>query len=80
MDESQAQLLAAAIGGETWQSGGGIWLVIVHRADGAVVVFSGDTVCEYENDAAFDESRAKCSILLSAPQPNRLRRGARHSE
>jgi len=65
MNEKQAFLLAKCLGGEPWQSGGEIWVVTVHRADGAIVVFSGDAVCEYEDEAAFDEGRAKSSILLA---------------
>lgn len=34
MDEQQATAVAEALGGETWQSGGGMWLVIVRRTDG----------------------------------------------
>lgn len=65
MNESQAEALAVAIGGEAWQSGGGIWLVSVKRADNSLVVFSGDAVCEYECEEAFEEGRAKASILLT---------------
>jgi len=65
MNEIQAEALAIAIGGEAWQSGGNIWLVTVHRADGALVVFSGDAVCEYETEEAFDQGRQRSSILLA---------------
>lgn len=64
MTEKQAETLAAIVGGEAWQSGGGVWLVTVNRDDGRLVVFSGDSVCEYESDDAFDEGRASNTILL----------------
>lgn len=65
MNESQAETLAAIMGGEAWQSGGGIWLVTVNREDGRLVVFSGDAVCEYESEEAFDEGRSSNEIALN---------------
>lgn len=64
MTEAQANKLANIVGGEAWQSGGGIWLVTLNREDGALVVFSGDAVCEYESEEAFEESRASKIISL----------------
>lgn len=65
MSEAQAISLAAIIGGEPWQSGGDIWLVLLTREDGAVVVFSGDAVCEYENLVAFENGEASGMIRLA---------------
>lgn len=64
MSEEQAVALAAATGGEAWQSGGDIWLVILRRRDGALVIFSGDAVCEYADEAAFEASQARSMIVL----------------
>jgi hypothetical protein len=64
MDEARATSVADALGGEAWQSGGGIWLVLVRRPDGHVVVFSDESVCEYENQDAFDEARATTTVML----------------
>jgi hypothetical protein len=64
MDEQRAEQLAAAVGGEAWQSGGGMWLVVLERPDGALVVFSGDAVCEYPDWEAFDQSDAAAMITL----------------
>jgi len=72
MDERTAEQLAAIVGGEAWQSGGGIWLVTVTRDDGSLVVFSGDAVCEYENDEAFDAGQAAKTILLTIPETEDL--------
>ncbi|HKQ49896.1 MAG TPA: hypothetical protein VJZ71_17615 [Phycisphaerae bacterium] len=72
MDERTAEQLAAIVGGEAWQSGGGIYLVTVNRDEGSLVVFSGDAICEYENDEAFDASRASKTILLSIPETEDL--------
>ena len=40
MDEEKAEALAKLLGGETWQSGGNLWLVILKRSDGKVVAIS----------------------------------------
>ncbi|MBK9126371.1 MAG: hypothetical protein IPM13_01020 [Phycisphaerales bacterium] len=72
MDQRTAEQLASIVGGEAWQSGGGIWLVTVNRDDGSLVVFSGDAICEYENDEAFDAGRAFKTILLTIPETEDL--------
>jgi hypothetical protein len=64
MDEARATSVAEALGGEAWQSGGGIWLVLLRRPDGHVVVLSDESVCEYEDQDALDEGRAESMILL----------------
>ena len=64
MNEEQATAIAAALGGEAWQSGGDIWLVILNRDDGHLVVMSDEVVCEYENEEAFDEAKALRTIHL----------------
>jgi hypothetical protein len=64
MEEEQATAIANALGGEAWQSGGDIWLVLVHRQDGHMVVISDETVCEYESQEAFDEGHTLSTILL----------------
>jgi hypothetical protein len=64
MNEDQAKSIASALGGESWQSGGDIWLVLIHRADGRLVVISDEVVCEYENQEAFDDAKASATIYL----------------
>jgi hypothetical protein len=64
MHQKQAEMLAKAIGGDAWNSGGDIWLVTLSREDGSLVVFSGDAVCEYKDQDAFDAGRAASTILL----------------
>ncbi len=64
MDEQQAAVVAEALGGETWQSGGDIWLVLLHRSDGRVVAMSEDVVCEYADDDALESGQASISIVL----------------
>ncbi len=50
MDEPGAQALAEIIGGDTWDSGGGLWLVLKKRSDGRVVAISEEAINVYEND------------------------------
>jgi hypothetical protein len=65
MEEEQATAIAEALGAEAWQSGGGIWLVLVHRQDGHLVAISDEIICEYENQEAFDEGKPIAGINLS---------------
>lgn len=64
MDERRATALAEALGGETWQSGGDICLVILRGSDGRLVVVSDDVVCEYADAKASDNSEASKTIYL----------------
>lgn len=64
MDEVQAEAIAGALGGITWQSGGDIWLVLLRRSDGRLVVVSDDAVCEYDGEDAFDGGCAAQTIRL----------------
>jgi hypothetical protein len=65
VDEEQATAIADALGGDAWQSGGDIWLVLLHRQDGHLVVISDEIICEYENQEAFDDRKPMTSINLS---------------
>jgi hypothetical protein len=64
MDEEQAITAARALGGEPWQSGGDIWLVLFRRANGHVVVLSDEAVCEYSNEEALGTGQPVSSIIL----------------
>lgn len=64
MDEEAANKLAAAIGGDVWQSGGGIHVVTIKRPDGGLVVFSEDLVAEYDDEQAFEDANPSTTILL----------------
>jgi hypothetical protein len=66
MNEQQAEAIASALGGETWQSGGDIWLVVLRRNDGRIVVLSDDVICLYADEDAFDAGQALQSIELHA--------------
>ena len=62
LTEENAKIVARILGGEEWQSGGGIMLILFRRRDGKVVVLSDDVVCEYASDKAFDENKADLAI------------------
>ena len=64
MDGKQAAAVADALGGNTWQSGGDIWLVLINSADGTLVVVSDDAVCEYPDQEAFNENDPFTTIVL----------------
>jgi len=64
MTEEQAKSVADALGGDTWQSGGETWLVLLRRADGALVVLSDESVCEYKTEEAFEKGQPASTVLL----------------
>ena len=64
MDDAQAEAVAEALGGETWDSGGGITLVVIRRGDGKVVAISDESVCEYEDADALEGGTPSASITL----------------
>ena len=64
MDEQQARAVADALAGQARQSGGGIWVVMLRRADGPLVVVSADAVWQYVSEETFDKGDAAAEILL----------------
>jgi hypothetical protein len=64
LNEKTAEQVAKALGGNAWQSGGGIWLVLLRRKDGTLVVISDEAIGEYSSEAAFDAGSAGKTILL----------------
>lgn len=66
MDERKACALAKVLGGDVWNSGGGIWLTILKRADGRVVAISDEVVCEYASEDELMSGQPESSILLVA--------------
>ena len=64
MEEEQANAVADALGGDAWNSGGDMWLVVLRRADGKIVAISGDSVCEYVSEDAFEDANATSMIVL----------------
>jgi hypothetical protein len=65
LTEETAPIAAAALGGDAWQSGGGIWLIVKRCEDGRVATISSEVVKEYENEEAFEEDRARSCLVLT---------------
>lgn len=68
MNEANARGIADILGGEAWQSGGNIWLVLFESPDGRMVAISEDLVCEYEGRDAFYEGRSSREVGLPTRQ------------
>jgi len=64
VDEDAAVAVAEALGGQAWQSGGGIWLVRIERTDGRLVIVSDDAVCEYADEEAFEANEPASVVVL----------------
>jgi len=65
INDLTAPVVATALGGDAWQSGGGIWLIVKRTTDGRVVTISPEVVNEYSNEEAFEEDRPKISLVMS---------------
>jgi hypothetical protein len=63
MSEQQANQLASAIGGEAWQSGGDIWIVVKHSHHGRVITLSDDVICEYPTAADFERNAEPAAAI-----------------
>ena len=64
MTESEAKTVARALGGETWNSGGGVHLIVIERSDGRVVAISDEVVCEYPDRNELMHGQPTNSIML----------------
>ena len=65
MDEQAAVAVAKALGGETWNSGGDIWLVLSRRADGKIVALTDESLCVYADEEALQSiGDAETSVAL----------------
>src|SRR4051812_17299856 len=64
MTEEQANVVAEALGGDVWNSGGDVLLVTMQRADGKVVAISSDVVCVYDSMEDLQSAEPKESIVL----------------
>lgn len=65
LNELTAPMVASALDGDAWQSGGGIWLIVKRTSDGRVVTISPEVVNEYANKEAFEKDWPKSSLQLT---------------
>jgi len=56
--------IARVIGGETWNSGGGVWLVDKELESGRIVCISDEVACLYDSQAKFEEGAASLTFDL----------------
>ena len=65
MDEEKANKIAKIVGGDTWQSGGGICLVIVRKKKG-IAVISDECIASYESEDALLEGAKPLDSVIWA--------------
>jgi len=56
--------MARVLGGDVWQSGGDIGLVLIRRPDGHIVALTDESVCEYSDEEAIGAQQPLNSIIL----------------
>ena len=64
MDKDSAEKLAALIGGDAWQSGGGIYVVLKTNSLGQIIGITDESICVYKSDDALNEGMPEQNILL----------------
>jgi len=64
MTEQQAEIVASALGGEAWNSGGDIWLVVFRRSDGKVIALSDESLVVYDSAGAMMGGEGSQSVPL----------------
>ncbi|HEX4286564.1 MAG TPA: hypothetical protein VHZ28_15835 [Terracidiphilus sp.] len=52
------------LGGDTWDTGGGLWLVLLRRGDGKVVAISDEAVNLYNDEEELQTGKPRESIVL----------------
>lgn len=64
MNERQATVMAAIVGGEAWQRSGDGWVVTVERRDGSIVQLTDSDVRVFADDAALQAGSPVQTIAL----------------
>lgn len=64
MQEHDANLIAPIFGGNPWQPYPGIWLLLVERDDGSVVVFDSAMICSYDDYRELEDGEPCIEIRL----------------
>ena len=65
MNEEKAKRIAKIVGGDTYQSGGDVWLVIVRKKKG-IAVISDESICSYASEDAFIEGEKYLDSVIWA--------------
>jgi len=69
MTESEAQAVARVLGGDAWNSGGGIELVVIERPDGRVVAVSDEAVPTNRPSPAPPRTARTWNDIVTDPSP-----------
>lgn len=64
MNEEDANKIASVFAGNTWQPYPGIWLLVIRRDDGSLVVFDREAVCLYDDERAMEDGEPACEIRM----------------
>jgi len=64
MDKEKAIAMAELLNGEAWNSGGGIYIVLIRNSLGQIVGITDETICLYANEKALEDGFAEQSFLL----------------
>ena len=67
MNEEKAEKIAKIVGGDTWQSGGDIWVVILRGKKG-IAVLTDESVCSYSSEDAFVEGEKPLDSVIWAEE------------
>lgn len=54
MNENKARLIALMLGATYYNSGGGVYLVVIRKPSGRYVVISDEVMAEFRTQAAFE--------------------------
>ena len=64
MTEEQARGLAEILGGDPWQSGGDMWVLLKKTGDGRVISITDECVVEYASEEAHETNKQKNAITI----------------
>lgn len=64
MDKEKATQLAELLNGEAWNSGGGIYIVLIRNSLNQIIGVTDESICLYANEQALEDGRAEQSFLL----------------
>ena len=64
MEKDKAIQLAELLNGEAWNSGGGLYIVLIRNSLGGIVGITDDSICLYANEEALEEGFSEQAFLL----------------
>ena len=64
MTEKDCKAIAKIVEGEPWQSGGNVWVVVIRRDNGSLVMMSDECVSDYKCQKDADQGLAIATIYF----------------